>query len=89
MTAEQFTYWLQGFMEMANPTTLNETQTQIIKDHLKLVFDKHTPDRSINIRNDLKPWPNPNQTPPYISSPYPDWINKPNVYCDINDKKIC
>lgn len=45
MTPEQFTYWLQGFMEMADPKELNETQTQQIKDHLKLVFDKKTPDR--------------------------------------------
>ena len=45
MTAEQFTYWLQGFMEIANPIKLSEKETQIIKDHLKLVFDKQTPDR--------------------------------------------
>jgi hypothetical protein len=38
MTTEQFTYWLQGFMEVANPSTLDERQTQIIKDHLALVF---------------------------------------------------
>jgi len=46
MTTEQFVYWLQGFMEICNPETLDESQTQIIKDHLKLVFDKQTPDRS-------------------------------------------
>jgi hypothetical protein len=46
MTAEQFTYWLQGFMEIANPVKLGEKETQMIKDHLKLVFDKQTPDRS-------------------------------------------
>jgi len=46
MTTEQFTYWLQGFMEVANPTTLDETQTQIIKDHLALVFNKQTPNRN-------------------------------------------
>ena len=47
MTAEQFTYWLQGFMEIANPVKLGEKETQMIKDHLKLVFDKQTPDRSL------------------------------------------
>ena len=43
MTAEQFTYWLQGFMETAEPKKLNEKQTKIIKDHLALVFTKVTP----------------------------------------------
>jgi hypothetical protein len=47
MTAEQFTYWLQGFMEIADPTELNKTQTTQIKNHLKLVFDKRTPDVSL------------------------------------------
>ena len=47
MTTEQFTYWLQGFMEMADPKELNTTQTQQIKDHLKLVFDKKTPEVSL------------------------------------------
>ena len=44
MTAEQFTYWLQGFMETADPKSIDEKQTQIIKDHLALVFTKVTPD---------------------------------------------
>lgn len=44
MTPRDFAYWLQGYMEMENPTSLNEEQTQIIKDHLKLVFDKQTPE---------------------------------------------
>jgi hypothetical protein len=44
MTAEQFTYWLQGFIETADPKSINEKQTQIIKDHLKLVFTKVTQD---------------------------------------------
>lgn len=62
MTPEQFTYWLQGFMEISNPTTLDETQIQIIKDHLALVFDKQTPDR-ISIPP-LAPMP---------TTPYPIW----------------
>lgn len=44
MTSEQFTYWLQGYLEVADPKTLNEKQVQIIKDHLALVFKKVTPD---------------------------------------------
>lgn len=45
MTPEQFVYWLQGYMEMANPSSLNMRETRIIKDHLALVFDKKTPER--------------------------------------------
>ena len=47
MTPEQFVYWLQGFMEMADPKELNKVQTVQIKDHLKLVFDKKTPEVSL------------------------------------------
>ena len=46
MTPEQFTYWLQGFVEINNPETFDKKQTQILKDHLNLVFDKITPDRN-------------------------------------------
>jgi hypothetical protein len=49
MSEKDFTYWLQGFMEIENPTQLTERQTQIIKDHLKLVFDKRTPDRYVTV----------------------------------------
>ena len=72
MTAEQFTYWLQGFMEINDPETLTRRETQIIKDHLALVFKKETPNRIVSI---------PNTPQPYVTSPYPDWINKPTVYC--------
>jgi hypothetical protein len=46
MTPENFCYWLQGFVEIGEPVTLSKQQLQILKDHLKLVFDKKTPDRS-------------------------------------------
>jgi hypothetical protein len=77
MTAEQFVYWLQGFMEVANPTTLNESETQVIKDHLKLVFDKQTPDRypSVSI-----PFVQP--AGPMYEPGKPYWEIDPNrVYC--------
>jgi hypothetical protein len=45
MTPEQFTCWLQGYSEIANSLP-NETERKIIQDHLKLVFDKQTPDRA-------------------------------------------
>lgn len=96
MTAEQFTYWLQGFMEMGQPTELNANQVQIIKDHLKLVFDKQTPDRTQEPDIDWFPSidPKPGQTHPYTG---PDWGWKPNPYTvtcthnNLNDpnKKFC
>ena len=45
MTARDFAYWLQGFMEVAEPQSLNGKQVKIIQDHLALVFNKVTPDR--------------------------------------------
>lgn len=44
MTPRDFVYWLQGYLELENPASLNAEQTQIVKDHLKLVFDKQTPE---------------------------------------------
>lgn len=43
MTPEQFTYWLQGYFEISKDKTLDESQIQIIQDHLSLVFNKVTP----------------------------------------------
>jgi hypothetical protein len=42
MTAEQFAYWMQGFVELngAEPTA---EQWQSIKEHLSTVFVKLTP----------------------------------------------
>jgi hypothetical protein len=47
MTTEQFATWLQGYFELSDAKTLNEKQVKIVKDHLALVFEKVTPDRSI------------------------------------------
>ena len=46
MNYEQFAIWLHGFLEISNAETINEQQTQIIRDHLTLLFEKKTPDRS-------------------------------------------
>lgn len=46
MSPEQFCYWLQGFVEMNPNAMLTGTQWQIVKDHLKLVMDKQTPQRA-------------------------------------------
>lgn len=43
MTPENFCYWLQGLFEVGGSESLNSAQTQIVKDHLALVFSKVTP----------------------------------------------
>jgi len=43
MTPDQFTYWLQGFVEMNGGKAPTKQQWHIIKDHLKLCFNKVTP----------------------------------------------
>jgi hypothetical protein len=53
MTAEQFAYWLQGFMELTSMNHLSTTQFQIVKDHLALVFNKQTPNRPLTEPNPL------------------------------------
>ena len=46
MTPENFAYWLQGFFELTDDgLPLTNTQVEIIKDHLTLVFTKVTPIR--------------------------------------------
>ena len=46
MTPEQFVYWLQGFVEIREKEQvgLTEKEWDIIKDHLKEVFCKVTPE---------------------------------------------
>lgn len=42
MTSEQFAFWLKGFVEL-NGSEPTAEQWQSIKDHLKTVFVKVTP----------------------------------------------
>lgn len=47
MTPDQFCYWLQGFFELCPKTDatgliLNLQQTNMVREHLDLVFDKVT-----------------------------------------------
>lgn len=44
MTPEQFCYWLQGALELGDLKEFSPQEVQKIKDHLKLVFEKKTPD---------------------------------------------
>jgi hypothetical protein len=47
MSPENFVYWLNGFFEISGNKTLTEEQVQVLKDHLKLVLTKKTPDIGI------------------------------------------
>jgi hypothetical protein len=76
MTSDQFLYWLQGFMEVANPKTLNESQVQIIRDHLNLVFDKKTP----------IVYPEKSPTSPNLG--HPIWEIDPNYYRPICSSNV-
>jgi hypothetical protein len=73
MSPEQFVYWLQGFMEVADPKELNEKQTQQIKNHLNLVFDKRTPDVSLPVSQTITHTGNP-----FIINPYDITCNLPD-----------
>ena len=46
MTSRDFAFWLQGFFEVANPSTIGSKETDMIKKHLNLVF-KHEIDPSM------------------------------------------
>jgi len=47
MKENEFCYWLQGYFELTDSKELDSTQVDIIKDHLKLVFNKVTPNRYV------------------------------------------
>lgn len=49
MNFENFAYWLQGFFEMTDSKNLSPNQVLMIKEHLKLVFEKKTPQIDPNI----------------------------------------
>ena len=81
MTPEQFTYWLQGFMEMAEPEKLSKKQLSMIKDHLALVFKKKTPDYNITVSESTEQI----SVPPLGHQPYVsplEFTKGHGAYCD-------
>ncbi len=64
MESIEFTYWLQGAIEM-NPEMLEKgmspQQVKTIQDHLDLVFNKITPDR---FKNHVVDYNSSGNTPP-------------------------
>ena len=82
MTAEQFTYWLQGYFEINDPERISPMETKIIKDHLALVFKKETPVRTVVVPNKTEIITNPFEKGYPTTNPY-------TVTCTGIDKKIC
>lgn len=79
MTPESFTYWLQGFVELSESNAVpNEKQWLMIKDHLKLVFDKVTPVRQVNIQDFMKKGDNPVDL---IGKYFPNQYIAPTITC--------
>lgn len=66
MTPENFTYWLQGFVELNGDKNPNDEQWKMIVKHLQLVFTNVTkpesPDRAHPLENN-----------PSIVNPYRDF----------------
>ena len=59
MTPENFVYWLQGYFELkrANGEDISDPFLRTIEDHLKLVFEKETPDRTKSNEDLIKETP--------------------------------
>ena len=80
MTAEQFTYWLQGFFELSGTTTLNEQQVKILKEHIALVLNKVTPSYEVTaVASETQISPD---KPAETEQQNNKWFKKtPNKYC--------
>jgi len=89
MTAEQFAYWLQGYMEMSNPSSLSVRETRIIKDHLALVFDKKTPDLALVFDKKTPEREEEKESGINLVYDFSSQIFPGNVNEDIHTKKIC
>lgn len=84
MEAEAFCYWLQGFFELQHPFQLSNKQVTIIKDHLDLVFQKVTPDRSKTVNEiDIQSMKYPAKMPSmiYDENQFPNLCNDQTKYC--------
>lgn len=61
MSSENFTFWLQGFVELNGGAMPTELQWKMIQDHLALVFHKVTPTypEYVPLPTSTPPWSNP------------------------------
>ena len=73
MTPQKFVYWMQGFFELNNPTTIGEKETEIIKNKLNSLFE-----------HEVQQPTNPNSSPTGSSSNFGfgnDFGNNENFRC--------
>lgn len=82
MDAVNFAYWLQGYFEISGNKKLSESQVQVIKDHLKLVFEKQTPFRDVKTDKFCNPSPFVTTTTPCID------LSKGPVCTTISETKV-
>jgi hypothetical protein len=88
MTPENFCYWLQGLLEIGDPSELNMTQVLIIKDHLNLVFKKET--KTLTVKPKLSDFLQDKnifherfkvKSTPTISDYLSPWASPPTITC--------
>ncbi len=75
MTPEQFTYWLQGYIEIREKSgSISPTPEEwaVIKDHIKTVFHKVTPNYQ-----PVQPVPMPNKD----TQPFDPFYGSGRVIC--------
>jgi hypothetical protein len=77
MNYEQFAIWLHGFLEISNAEEINKDQTQIIKDHLALLFEKKTTDRSK--KKEINNWEEIQRLIKESEKDYPKEIKNPYI----------
>lgn len=65
MNAENFVYWLNGFVELTNRTMPSAEQWKMICDHLDLVMEKRTPKGKVDTNKDARPY-----IPPVLEKPF-------------------
>jgi len=78
MTSTTFIYFLQGYLEVANPKTISEKEFKLIKGHLQLAFrddiDKSYGDKEHQAK----------LTAAHKGLSEPIFNENPEVPCDIN-----
>jgi hypothetical protein len=48
MTHRDFAYWLQGYMEINDPKTIDERSLQIIKEHMRVVLEHQKNNQTVS-----------------------------------------